>query len=639
MQNRARLLLAMSPFALCIGWINAKEALKTDWAWEFVPGREASGFSTSPNTPALQFTASPQFAPKENGAGLIFNGDAEVLTLAARAGDILEDLPQDALTVSAWVAIERPQRWGGILSCIQDNGEYEKGFVLGYDEQVFTFGLATTGTDDGDGRMSYFRGQTPYTPGAWHHVAASFDGKTTRIFVDGQLDFESTLQHGQVLYDAEAPVVVGAYRDENESYPLDGRLRSLSLESQAATPAQVQASARAGASIRGSEPWTDMEFGFLVEPYLTWPRLDGVSILFESTFPSEASISLWRDDAEGGVEVEYENESVQGLHEFVVDGLEANQKYFYQAKIIGLEGETVESEVLSFRTAATRDHAYTFAVIGDTQTQGEVAKRVSDLAFMHRPNFVVHAGDLVDTGSVKRDWTDTFFPSMQPLLGRAPMIPVLGNHEQDAKLYYDYMSLPDPERWYSTVYGNAEFFMIDGNRSLADQSAQLKWLESALKSSRAMWRFAVLHQPPYTSDSNDYGDTLKEASTRGDMNVRNIVALLEKYDVDVCFSGHVHDYERTFPIRDGKVTPYEEGGVIYITAAGGGGHLEDFDPANTWFGHKKARYHHFVYVAIHGDQLELQAIDEEGRLFDLTTLKKRSGEHNKVRRPGPTNPR
>ena len=30
-----------------------------------------------------------------------------------------------------------------------------------------------------------------------------------------------------------------------------------------------------------------------------------------------------------------------------------------------------------------------------------------------------------------------------------------------------------------------------------------------------------------------------------------------------------------------------------------------------------------VYVAIHGDQLEFQAVDEDGRLFDQMTLRKR----------------
>ena len=152
--------------------------------------------------------------------------------------------------------------------------------------------------------------------------------------------------------------------------------------------------------------------------------------------------------------------------------------------------------------------------------------------------------------------------------------------------------------------------------------ARWAWSKAA-PASTATWRFAILHQPPYTSDSNDYGDTWFEGAFRGDKNVRNIVKLLEKHDVDICFSGHVHDYERTFPIRDDQVQAYEDGGVVYVTAAGGGGPLEDFDPTNTWFGHKKARFHHLVYVAIHGDNLEFQAIDENGRLFDTMVLKKR----------------
>jgi hypothetical protein len=65
--------------------------------------------------------------------------------------------------------------------------------------------------------------------------------------------------------------------------------------------------------------------------------------------------------------------------------------------------------------------------------------------------------------------------------------------------------------------------------------------------------------------------------------------------------------------------------VIYVTTAGGGGHLEDFDPANTPFGHRKANRHHFVYVAIHDGILEFQAMDEDGRLFDVLTLDKRDG--------------
>ena len=110
--------------------------------------------------------------------------------------------------------------------------------------------------------------------------------------------------------------------------------------------------------------------------------------------------------------------------------------------------------VKTFRTAADRGDPFTFVAIGDTQSQPAVVKRIADLAFETRPSLLVHAGDLVTTGGDKGHWTNHFFPNMRPLIDRVAIMPVLGNHEQDAKLYYDYMSLPDPERWYSFRQGS-----------------------------------------------------------------------------------------------------------------------------------------------------------------------------------------
>lgn len=591
------------------------------WLWGFAPADAAAGF-VSAGAPMLAGRSAPAFAPGEVGGGLVINGPDDVLVAGADAGGALRGAPLVELTLSAWVAIERPQRWGGIISHLEDNGEAERGFLLGYEEDRFCFALATQGADDGDGKLTYLRGSEPFVPGRWHHVAATYDGETMRLYVDGALQVSGAEQSGAVLLDPGATFAVGGYRDVNEDYPMDGRLLAASLDARAWSAGEVAEVAALRADLTRRPPWTDLEFGFLVEPYLTWPKADAMSVLFEASYPAGAEVHYRRDDAPAQDALVHRSPPAT-LHECRLTDLAPDRKYFYRVVLEAEDGARHESPLLSFRTAASPDRAFTFCVIGDTQTNGDVAKRVSDLAWMHRPNLVVHAGDLVDTGSNKRDWTDVFFPSMQPLLGRVPIMPVLGNHEQDAAHYYRYMSLPEPERWYSFVYGDAEFFMIDGNRSLAEQSAQLEWLDGALGASVAKWRFAVLHQPPYTSDSNDYGDTLVETSTRGDLNVRNIVALLERHGVDMCFSGHVHDYERTFPIRGDRVVSYEDGGVIYVTAAGGGGPLEDFDPTNTWFGHKKARYHHLVYVAIHGDHLEFQAIDETGRLFDSFQCRKR----------------
>lgn len=569
----------------------------------------------------------PRFGPAEFGGGLLLNGPGDTWQGDPTAAEFLVG---GAFTVTAWVSLEAGRRWGGIVGRLEDNGGFEQGWLLGYDDERFTIGISSVGADDGDGRLTYLQGRTPFQRGRWHHVAAVYDGTTIRLFVDGTLDGESKEQQGAVLHADFGRPVLGAYRDKDEHYPLDGRLGRVTIQPRALTPAALAQEARGG-GWHDLAPWDDVPFGWLVAPYLTWPAADAISIGCESTEPSSLSL---RYRAEGETEWQvHTGTGTRTLHVERVTGLTPDTKYFYQVTLASAapedaaraadEPRVVESSVGSFRTAASVGKPFTFVVVGDTQTQGDVARRIADLAQEHRPNLFVLAGDLVDTGTDKSEWTGYFFRHLGPLLANIPLMPVLGNHEQDAQHYYDYMSLPEPERWYAFEYGDAEFFMLDGNRSLAEQSEQLKWLEGALSRSHATWRFAVLHQPPYTSDSDDYGKTAEGPSTRGDMNVRNIVGLLERYDVDVCFSGHVHDYERTFPIRGGAVVPYEEGGVIYVTAAGGGGRLEDFDATNTWFGHKKARRHHMVYVALHGRNLELQAIDEDGRLFDVLTLTKR----------------
>jgi predicted phosphodiesterase len=614
---------------------------QSEFHWIFDQSHQSALFAANRETPAVwgpeRALARPLPGPIDGVRvpGQHFSKQAtDTLWLGRQASEVPELCPREALTVACWASVEEPTRWGGLVGTIQDNGGYEKGWLLGYDENVFTFALSTAGADDGDGVLTYLPAALPFERGRWHHVVATYDGAQMRLYLDGEVCAVSDAQSGPIKYDGTAPFVMGAYLDADEAYYHDGRLWEVQLADRAWSDAEVAAAFAAEAQRTELPPYDDTALDWRVAPYLTWPTLDGVSVLAETTLDTAAILEVWEPGKSPEGAVERQVSSGVALHEFVVRGLQPNSKYFYRVRAqrigatveataqAGAEPLWLDSQVLSFRTAATPDRPFTFSVIGDTQAQPEVVQRVSDLAYEQRPNFVLHAGDLVTTGSNKRDWTDHYFPHSRPLIERAPLCPVLGNHEQDADHYYRYMSLPEPEHRYSFVYGNAEFFMIDGNRSLNPNGEQLVWLEQALAASSATWKFAVLHQPPFTSDSDDYGDTYQTASFRGDRNARQIVGLLEKYGVDICFSGHVHDYERTFPIKAGKVVTHGEGGVIYVTAAGGGGHLEDFDPANTWFGHRKARRHHVVQVGIHGPVLELFAMDDQGRLFDSLTLSK-----------------
>lgn len=80
----------------------------------------------------------PRFAPEAHGGGLLLNSRADVWS-EATPGAVT--VPREAFTAWAWVSIDTPQRWGGIIGRLEDNGGFEQGWLLGYDEERFTFGL------------------------------------------------------------------------------------------------------------------------------------------------------------------------------------------------------------------------------------------------------------------------------------------------------------------------------------------------------------------------------------------------------------------------------------------------------------------------------------------------------------------
>ncbi len=229
------------------------------------------------------------------------------------------------------------------------------------------------------------------------------------------------------------------------------------------------------------------------------------------------------------------------------------------------------------------------------------------------------AGDLVDRGGNIDDWLVEFFPPANVLMRRVPVYTALGNHEDDHENYYKYMHNPPPEYHYTFMYGNAQFFIVDTNRPVHEGSEQYVWLEQELAKSTAAWKFVVHHHPPYSSEENDHGDSWTGSTSYG-THARNLVGLYEHYGVDFCLFGHVHMYERTWPLLKGQVN--QKNGVIYINSGGAGGGLEDFAPTRSWFTAKVRSTHHYGYFMVHDNTIHFQAIDENGRVFDTLQLTK-----------------
>ncbi|MBT5379889.1 MAG: PQQ-binding-like beta-propeller repeat protein [Opitutae bacterium] len=144
-------------------------------------------------------------------------------------------LPQMGMTVEAWVLVRKTARWGGILSAIQDNGAYERGWLLGYENDHFCFALASDKTK----QLTYLKAKEPFVPGFWYHVAGSYDGKEQRIYLDGKLTATSTAQSGPLIYPPKLPFTLGAYRDDNEQYNLAGQIASAAIWNRALTPVEI----------------------------------------------------------------------------------------------------------------------------------------------------------------------------------------------------------------------------------------------------------------------------------------------------------------------------------------------------------------------------------------------------------------
>jgi predicted phosphodiesterase len=286
-------------------------------------------------------------------------------------------------------------------------------------------------------------------------------------------------------------------------------------------------------------------------------------------------------------------------HAIQLTGLEPYTVYYYR-----IDG----GSIASFRTAPdSNQNNYHFVVYGDTRGSVLIHSQIVNLVQDVGPDFVIHTGDLVESGLFKSEW-DKFFRIEAPLLRNTPFYPTLGNHEDFNPLvfdsqYLDIFHLPGNELWYAFDYGNARIICLKGdgypsNIAFQDEE-QLTWLENELAANDAPWLFVYFHIGVFTSREEGYLET----SLRG-----MLVPLFERYGVDAVFMGHHHSYERII-----------KNGITYIVTAGGGAGLYELSQPEP--GSQVAvSTHHFVEIEVKGELLYGRAIDRYGKVIDRFEL-------------------
>lgn len=364
---------------------------------------------------------------------------------------------------------------------------------------------------------------------------------------------------------------------------------------------------------------------FVVLPYLQWATQTSIVVKWETEHPTTG----WVEYGPAEFGAKRPNLSLKSsvgtdtaFHTVQLTGLEVQTEYFYRTASVSQQGDTLYSSVYPFKTAVKEDTPIGFIVFSDSQGRPNpnVWGQIATLAELERPDFAIHTGDQVDNGHRLSDWVGQFLPQGQPFMSKYNIYATIGNHEGDAPYFHKYLGHPEKKRAYTVTYGNTQIILFDSNQDMAVGSEHYRELEAELAKSTARWKIVTHHHCIFSSDNDDHGDTRVAKSTLGIPRLAHLPALYEKYGVDLVFYGHVHTYERTWPIRSNEVD--NRNGITYIQIGGNGGGLETPALMRSWFTNKLKYGHHYGYVRIAGDELHFQAMDINGQVFDQFQLEK-----------------
>ncbi|PWA83377.1 Iron/zinc purple acid phosphatase-like C-terminal domain-containing protein [Artemisia annua] len=279
------------------------------------------------------------------------------------------------------------------------------------------------------------------------------------------------------------------------------------------------------------------------------------------------------------------------IHHTVIGPLDHNTVYYYRCGGQGPE--------LSFKTPPS-ELPVTFAVAGDL---GQTGWTKSTLDHIDLCEYDLHLlpGDLSYADYIQSRW-DTWGNLVQPLASARPWMVTQGNHEKENIPFFKDGFESFNARWkmpyeesgstsnlyYSFEVAGAHVVMLGSYTDYDENSDQYNWLKADLSSvdrEKTPWLLALFHVPWYNSNNAHQGE--------GDKMMEAMEPLLYAAGVDIVFAGHVHAYERTKRVYNGKSDPC---GAVHVTI-GDGGNKEGLqskykDPSPEWSVFREASFGH-----------------------------------------------
>jgi predicted phosphodiesterase len=249
---------------------------------------------------------------------------------------------------------------------------------------------------------------------------------------------------------------------------------------------------------------------------------------------------------------------------------------------------------------------FNFAAAGDFECNGNANQTVANIAASD-PEVVLGLGDY--SYEYSHDcWTEM----MQPIIHKTKI--VLGNHENlpwaDPVQYLELFNMTN--HYYSFDHENVHFLAMASSHKSGPTSEQFAFIQQDLaKASQdndTDWIVAFLHSPLYGTSK-----TIPE-----EVGLRNIYQpLFDQYDVDLVLQGHIHNYQRSHPLKFNATM--DEGGTVFVTAGTAGAFEMNFAQEHDYIA-EKFKAVGFVYVDVHEDKLEMAFIASNGTRIDPYTI-------------------
>lgn len=324
------------------------------------------------------------------------------------------------------------------------------------------------------------------------------------------------------------------------------------------------------------------------------------------------------------------------------------------------------------------------AVWGDCGQNSPEQKQIAYQASLQKPDMVFITGDIVYGKGRVTEYREKHFPVYNaaeasprtgaPLLRSVLFTASTGNHDiaekdftkyPDTQAYYYYWKQPlngplgEPGPFTSKLEGDKEaieafqkaagpnyprmanfsFDYGDTHWTVLDGNPYVDWTDKALwewvardleAAARKPWRFVGFHHPGFNSSKAHFRE----------QQMRVLAPLFERYNVQVVFTGHVHNYQRSYPMtydpasgkwklhRDYDEKTGKPQGVTYLVTGAGGARLynpEQQDDPKSWQEFTKvfiSKVNTLTVMDVSASEAVIRQVDVDGKEVDRFAIKR-----------------